>query len=63
MKFWTYTWLEAVNKLFFQWLFIRLYKEVDADTKKIIGYGLLVGILPLTGWCSDYIGPGWKIPF
>jgi len=36
-----------------QFLFIRIYKSVDNG--KIIGYGILYFVVPLTGWFNNYI--------
>jgi hypothetical protein len=44
--------LEFINKFFFQWLFVRITRWSDEKYK---GYGILIGVLPLTGWFSDYI--------
>ena len=45
-------WLGYVNFIIIQWLFIRLTKWEENDQK---GFGLLIGVLPLTGWWSNYI--------
>lgn len=46
-----------------QFLFIRIYKSVDNG--KIIGYGILYFVLPLTGWFNNYIvlNRGKKLKF
>jgi hypothetical protein len=44
--------LEFVNKFFFQWLFVRITRWSDKEHK---GYGISIGVLPLTGWFSNYI--------
>ncbi|KKL70170.1 hypothetical protein LCGC14_2107580 [marine sediment metagenome] len=49
------TLLKFVNMFLFQWFFIRLAKEVDQITyKKTIAWGLLCGVVPCTGWSTDY---------
>lgn len=52
--------LGMINAFGLQWLGIRLYKSVT-PTGEVTGWGLLIGILPLSGWRSEYIGPGWKL--
>lgn len=42
------------NFLLFQWFFIRRGKVVDKNGN-VIRWVWLTGILPLTGWWSDYI--------
>jgi hypothetical protein len=46
--------LKFLNLCILQWFFIRLTKIVDIETKKIIGYRFLFGVIPATGWGSDY---------
>jgi len=46
--------LKLANVVFLQWFFIRLAKIVDTDTGRIIGWKVLTGIVPLTGWTNDY---------
>jgi hypothetical protein len=56
----TLTLLGALNFVALQWLGIRLAKIVHVSLGKkehTIGWSLLVGIVPLTGWWSRYIGP------
>jgi len=43
------SWLAWVNFLFFQWFFIRLFKNVENDGT-VLGWGFMGVILPLTGW-------------
>jgi len=45
-------WLGYLNFLILQWLFIRLTKWEEDNQN---GFGLLIGVLPLTGWWSRYI--------
>lgn len=49
--------MKYLNKYFFQFLGVRITKSVVPTTGEIVGYGLMVGVLPFTGWSSDYIGP------
>lgn len=53
-------WLLLLNLLLLQWFFVRLYRAIDIKTGRTVGFGLLLGIVPLTGWWSRYIGP-WRI--
>jgi len=49
--------LEFINKIFFQWLFIRLTKVYSISTsgeKTFVKYTLQGVIVPLTGWNSDF---------
>lgn len=48
-------WLGLLNFMLLQWIFVRLAKEVDTKSKKIVKWKLLIGIVPLTGWWNDYI--------
>lgn len=48
-----FTWKGYLNFLLLQWLFIRILQWEDEDGTK--GLGLLVGVIPLTGWWSDYL--------
>jgi len=50
------TWLWFVNFLILQWMAIRLCRVGRLDTGARDGWGLLVGIVPLTGWWSRYRG-------
>jgi len=59
MKFWRWSLLELLNKLVLQWFFVRLGKQVEKG--EITNWIILVGVVPLTGWFSDYIGPIWII--
>jgi hypothetical protein len=45
-------WLGYLNFIIIQWLCIRLTKWQENNQK---GYGILIGVLPLTGWWSKYI--------
>lgn len=47
------TLLLAINYIL-QFLFIRIYKSIDAETKKVLGYGVLYWVYPLTGWSTKY---------
>lgn len=46
------TWVYYINYYLLQWLFIRLGRIVE--NKKTIGFRILYGIIPMTGWTSDY---------
>ena len=48
------TWVGWLNFLFLQWLWIRLYWYRDTPQGKPLGYGLKLGIMPLTGWWTPY---------
>lgn len=41
------------NFLFFQWFFVRLAQVFWGDGRPTT-YKWLIGIIPLTGWWSDY---------
>ena len=49
------TWLGAANRYFFQWFFVRLCKGVPDDFNGAVRYDFLKGVIPLTGWNTDYI--------
>jgi len=61
-KFWIlrWTWLKFLNFFVLQWFFVRLQRVAIAKTNEIIGYDWLLGVVPLTGWWSDYIFLGQK---
>ena len=46
------TFLGFVNRVFFQWFFVRLAKEVEDG--KVIKWKFLTGVVPLTGWGTDF---------
>lgn len=48
------TWLYFWNFFLFQWLFFRVTRQVN-NTGVTTGYGVLMGVVPLTGWWSNYI--------
>jgi len=52
--------LGFLNYFILQWFFIRLGKEVDIETSKIIRWRILKWIVPLTGWKTNYIYLGKK---
>lgn len=59
-KFLGYTWVGWLNIMVLQWFFIRLQYSIDYEgdpTPK--NFMLLRGIVPLTGWLTNYI---WVIP-
>ena len=50
--------LELSNKFLFQFLFIRIAKEINVEDveSKAISWGFLFPVVPLTGWNTPYIG-------
>ncbi len=48
------SYLGWLNFLLLQWFFIRLARVFDEQTKKPLGWTWLVGVIPLTGWWSEY---------
>ena len=60
------SWLEVVNRVFLQWLFIRLTKFVDINEQTgeqtITGWSIQGWILPTTGWRNNivYLSKGPK---
>lgn len=53
--------LLLLNFVLLQWLGIRLAKVVccslESGVSIAIDWQLLVGVVPLTGWWSNYVGP------
>jgi len=50
------SWLGNLNFFILQWFFIRLAKQTEIiSSKKTCNWYLMIGIVPLTGWRSDYI--------
>lgn len=47
------TWLYLLNRCFLQWFFVRLARIIDESGKQV-GWKLLTGIVPETGWSDDY---------
>ena len=47
-------WIKWLNIIALQWFFIRLFYQIE-DNGEISGYGLLLPIIPLTGWWSNYL--------
>lgn len=45
--------LGQTNKYICQWLFFRIFKHCDSNGK-VLNYGILFPVLPLTGWKNDY---------
>lgn len=45
--------LGIANFLLFQWFFIRLCFQYD-DEGNFRDWGMLAGVIPLTGWGRDY---------
>lgn len=43
-----------LNFVVFQWFFVRLGRVRDMDSGEQIGWGWIKGVVPLTGWWSDY---------
>ncbi len=54
------TFLKFINRYVVQWLGFRITRTIGM-TGKTIGYGLLIGVVPTTGWSTDYKGPCWKL--
>jgi hypothetical protein len=44
------TLLFFLNFFLLQWFFIRLARVIDTNRNKQIGWTLIFGIVPLTGW-------------
>lgn len=51
------TLLKFLNVFFFQWFFVRLARIVEGPEYKTIGFTLIVGVIPCTGWWSVYKHP------
>lgn len=47
------SWLGRLNYYVLQWMFIRLAKVVE-DDGTFVRWTVLWGIIPTTGWSSDY---------
>ena len=54
MKLIRKSWFGNLNYWFLQFFFIRLQKVIY-DEKETVSWELIGFILPLTGWCTDYI--------
>ncbi len=53
IKWFGMSWVGWVNRLFLQWLFIRLaYKEDNKGRK--YDFGIMRGVWPTTGWNTPY---------
>ncbi len=52
------SWRGKLNYYFLQWFFIRFYADVhfvpDKIEPNIVGHGLMIGVVPGTGWNTDY---------
>ena len=46
--------LGMLNRFLLQFLFIRLYKNLN-DKNEFTNWGILGFVLPFTGWSVDYI--------
>jgi hypothetical protein len=46
------SWLGWLNYLVLQWFFVRLARVIDSG--RTVGWKWLVGVVPLTGWWSDF---------
>jgi hypothetical protein len=44
-----------LNFCLLQWCWLRLARIVDTDTDKHMGWTVLVGVVPLTGWWGRYV--------
>ena len=47
------TWLGKLNYLVLQWFWVRLAKAYDDGED--VGWKLLIGVVPMTGWGGGYI--------
>jgi len=54
------TWLGVLN-YFVQFLFIRVFKNVEKG--KVLNYGILYFVLPLSGWFNNYVVLNEKLKF
>lgn len=54
MKFLVILSLCVVNFLFLQWFGIRIYMTTRLMNGKIVGFGIVSNVLPLTGWSGPY---------
>jgi len=53
-------WLGRVNFYLCQWFFFRITRKYD-DDDNFIGWGILWGIVPTTGWTNNYrYVPGFR---
>jgi hypothetical protein len=48
------SWVGWLNIIILQWFFVRLFYQLK-DNGEILGYGLLLPVVPLTGWWNDYV--------
>ena len=46
-------WQYNLNYYFMQFLFMRIIGIAD-DYGKILGFGVMIGVVPFTGWNTDY---------
>lgn len=46
--------LYIINYFFLQIFFIRVARVTDKDSPGWTGYAILLGIVPFTGWSSEY---------
>lgn len=49
-----FTPLGLFNMLFLQWFLMRLAVARDTDTGKVLSMRLMVGVVPLTGWYTNF---------
>jgi hypothetical protein len=45
--------LEILNRII-QILFIRICRETNGKVNKTLRFGILIGIIPFTGWKTNY---------
>ena len=59
------TWLGWLNIIVLQWLGVRLFREGQWRDKhfETNSFGLYIGIVPGSGWGSDFKGPAWTVHF
>lgn len=55
------SWLGYLNFFLLQWFFIRVARSIENEfSNKTVGFGIMVGIVPMTGWTNDYKFFPWK---
>lgn len=49
------SWLGWLNFFLLQWFFLRLQEVLEDDGKTHVRWQVVTGIVPLTGWWSNYV--------
>jgi hypothetical protein len=63
-RFLGHSWIGWINLLFMQWVFIRFTTGQRLKSGKWVRcYGVLVAVVPLTGWGCRFLGPCYYLPF